>query len=83
MTKTSRFAVICGVSLLALSTSNFTLADQEFTFDGGKYADFMAVIERNKARLNAARAEGSLVDGSEEARTGGVCTDGESSNLYA
>lgn len=83
MTKSSHFAVICCASLLALSTSNFTLADQEYTFDGGKYADFMAVIERNKARLNAARAEGSLADGSEETSTDGVCTDGESNSLYA
>ena len=83
MTKTSRFAVICGVSLLALMTSNVTFADQELTFDGGKYADFMAIMERNKARLNAARAEGSLADHAEEARTGGTCADGESSNLYA
>ena len=61
-------------------------ADQEFTFDGGKYADFSTVVERNKARIDAARK--AAVQSQERRQTEttkerrGVCKDGLSAGTY-
>ena len=77
------YAVICAVAPLYFSATSPIHADQEFTFDAGKRADFSAVMERNKTRLNSARAAGQLSERSDESGTIGVCNEGSSSNLYA
>jgi len=82
MKMSSFCTVLCGVSLLLFSTIPSTQADQEFTFDGGKFADFSAVIARNKARLNAARAVGELSEESTGSEMDGACNEGSSNDLY-
>ncbi len=58
-------------------------ADQEFTFDGGKRADFAAVMERNKARLKAGQPTAVRSDGVSSTELDGTCADGFSNKRYA
>ncbi len=74
------FGTVSVFSLLMLAGATTANADQEFTYDGGKRADFMAVQERNKARLEAMRAKGdSRTAGQDEEAP---CVEGISSGEY-
>ena len=85
MTMKGILSVFCGIFSLAFFLGSPSYADQEFTFDGGKYADFSAVLERNKAKLRAAHGatlKAPESQKSETTKTRGKCKDGMSADTY-
>ena len=80
------FGTVSVFSLLMLPGATAAYADQEFTYDGGKRADFMAVQERNKAQLKAMRAKGAARVALSAAGPGGdddgTCVDGVASGEF-
>ena len=80
----SRSIILSSVlALICFSSAPQAHADQEFTFDGGKYADFMTVVKRNKARIKEVGRDGLQAARSKQTEMDGTCVDGIANALYA
>ena len=69
-------------SILMLSAATAAQADQEFTYDGGKRADFRAVQEQNRTKLKTMRNRTLSSVATTPEREDGTCVDGLSAGAF-